>query len=324
LSNISIIIPAFNVAPFIGQTLDSVLSNKADMDIVVVDDVSTDETCAIVEQYMTRHPNIRLLRSDTNTGPGIARNRALKIIDSEYCLFQDADDILAEGAIDTVIALMDETNVDVSVFRHALLRRAEGPPEDVAEDTRKIWEDALGGRESAVLELEKASQFLLMANYPWNKIFRTSFIRRIGLRFSHARVNQDILPHWAAYMQAGRFLAINRTLAIHRLVPGREQITSIFDERRLEIFTALKDTEKLFDDNRTFREKYFHLFLFFKWGMLRWTLANLRPDLRGIFLEHVSHSYRTFTDEDFARIYRHTPELALSIHRVKYAPSTMS
>ena len=52
------------------QTLESMVRNKADMDIIVVDDASTDNTCEVVEQYMHVHQNIRLLRSETNTGPG--------------------------------------------------------------------------------------------------------------------------------------------------------------------------------------------------------------------------------------------------------------
>jgi glycosyltransferase involved in cell wall biosynthesis len=322
---ISVIIPAFNVAEFIGGTLESVLANKADMDIVVVDDASSDNTCDIVEQYIHKHDNIRLMRSETNTGPGVARNKALATIDSEYCLFHDADDMLNEGAIDTVLALMDETDIEVAVFQYSLLTSEGGDPVDMGSETLRIWNDVVGDRDTAIIDLDvgAAAQFLVMVNYPWNKIFRTSFIRRVGLRFSTARINEDILPHWAAYMHAGRFLAIRRSLTIHRLIPGRDQHTNIYDERRLDIFTGLKETEKLFDENRAYRDKYFHLFLYFKWGLLRWALGRLRPELHGLFHQHVLLSYASFTDEDFGRMYKLMPELALISYRMKYAPNTL-
>lgn len=156
MAKISVIIPAFNIASLIGETLDSVLRNETDMDIVVIDDASTDNTCDIVEQYMAQYANIRLMRNEMNTGPGVARNRALATIDSEYCLFHDADDLLAAGAIDTVLPLMDETNVDVAAFRYNVLRTADGPPGEMPPIDRNIWNDVLGNRDRALIDLDTA------------------------------------------------------------------------------------------------------------------------------------------------------------------------
>ncbi|TQN60502.1 glycosyltransferase family 2 protein [Agrobacterium tumefaciens] len=319
MTKISVIIPAFNIASLIGETLDSVLRNETDMDIVIIDDASTDNTCGIVEQYMAQYANIRLVRNEMNTGPGVARNRALATIDSEYCLFHDADDLLAAGAIDTVLPLMDETNVDVAAFRYNVLRTADGAPGEMPPIDRNIWDDVLGNRDSALIDLDTAVQFLVTINYPWNKILRTSFIRRTGWRFSTARINEDILPHWAAYMNAGQFLAINSSLTTHRLVPGREQHTSTFDERRLDMFAALKDAEKLFNDNPIFRAKYYPIFIIFKAGLLEWANRQMRHDLLGLFREHAAHSYQYFTDEDFDSVYQINPSIALASYRMKHS-----
>jgi hypothetical protein len=124
-------------------------------------------------------------------------------------------------------------------------------------------------------------------------------------------------------MKAGRFLAINRNLTAHRIIPGRDQHTNVYDERRFEIFAALKDVEKLFEENQVFRDKFFHLFLFFKIGLLRWAYSSMRQDLRGIFREYLANSYESFTDEDFHKIYKVMPDLALMTHRLKYAPATL-
>jgi len=319
VAKISVIIPAFNIANLIGETLDSVLRNETDMDIVVVDDASTDNTCDIVEQYVARHANIRLMRNAMNTGPGVARNRALATIDSEYCLFHDADDILGAGAVDTVLPLMDSTNIDVAAFRYDVLRTADGPPGEMSPIDKNIWDNVLGDRESAMIDLDSAAQFLVTINYPWNKILRTSFIRRTNWHFSTARINEDILPHWAAYMNAGHFLAINSSLTTHRLVPGREQHTSTFDERRLEMFKALRDAEKLFEDSPIFRAKFYPIFIIFKAGLLEWANQQMRHDLLGLFREHAAHSYQYFTDEDFHSVYQINPSLALASYRMKHS-----
>lgn len=319
MAKISVIIPAYNMASLIGETLDSVLRNETDMDIVVVDDASSDDTCAVVEEYVSRHPNIRLMRSETNTGPGVARNRALATINSDYCLCHDADDLLHAGALDLVLPLMDETNIDVTSFKYSLMRTVDGPLDEMSPLDKTVWDMALGEREADIIDLDSAAQFLMTINYPWNKILRTSFIRRTGWSFSSARINEDILPHWAAYMNAGRFLAINRSLSTHRLVPGREQHTSTFDERRLELFAALRDTEKLFMANPLFRAKYYPIFIVFKAGLVEWAHQRIQPDLQGLFREYAARSYEHFTDEDFDNVYQINPSIALSSYRLKHS-----
>lgn len=319
MAKISIIIPAYNIASLIGETLESVVRNNADMDIVVVDDASTDNTCDVVEQFMEKHANVRLLRSETNTGPGVARNRALALVDSEYCLFHDADDLLGEKALSTVLPLLDSSGLDVASFRYSVLRTAGDPAGEMPPVDKNIWDGVLGEQETAVVELDNAAQFLVTINYPWNKIIRTSFIRRINWKFSTARINEDILPHWSAYMNAGKFLAINTSLTTHRLVPGREQHTNTFDERRLEMFKALADTEKLFEENALFRAKYYPVFVVFKAGLLEWVNRQIRPELQGLFREYAAYSYKNFTDEDFDRVYRINPGIALGSYRTKHS-----
>jgi len=60
--------------------------------------------------------------------PRGARNRALALVDSEYCLFHDADDLLGEDDINTVLPLMDSSGVDVAAFRYSVLRTADEIP----------------------------------------------------------------------------------------------------------------------------------------------------------------------------------------------------
>ncbi len=116
-----------------------------------------------------------------------------------------------------------------------------------------------------------------------------------------------------------RFLAINTSLTSHRLVPGREQHTNTFDERRLEMFRALEDAEKLIAENRIFRAKYYPVFVIFKAGLLEWVNRQIRQDLRSLFREYASYSCRHFTDDDFDRVYRINPGIALGSYRTKHS-----
>lgn len=92
---VSIITPAWNAAPFITETVDSVLAQTfPDWELLVVDDGSTDETAAIVEAFARRDSRIRLLRQG-NAGPSAARNHGMREARGRFLAFLDSDDTWA-------------------------------------------------------------------------------------------------------------------------------------------------------------------------------------------------------------------------------------
>ena len=92
---LSIIIPVYNCAEHIGKCLDSVLlqKNAHKFQIIVVNDGSTDNSAAIVEEYCINHPNITLL-NQKNRGVSMARNAGIKMATGDYITFVDADDMV--------------------------------------------------------------------------------------------------------------------------------------------------------------------------------------------------------------------------------------
>jgi glycosyltransferase involved in cell wall biosynthesis len=108
----SVVIPAFNAAPFIGAAIESVLDQNIAMafEIVVVDDGSRDATAAIAERYDRR---VRCLRQ-ANGGPGSARNAGVRAADGNIIALLDADDIALPGGLEAVITFMlEQPEVDV-------------------------------------------------------------------------------------------------------------------------------------------------------------------------------------------------------------------
>ncbi len=100
---VSVIIPVFNAAPYLRESLDSVLSQDyPDIEVVVVDDGSSDDSLAILRSYGAR---IRLLQQQRR-GPGAARNRAVQEARGEYLAFHDADDVWLPGKLPTQMRFM--------------------------------------------------------------------------------------------------------------------------------------------------------------------------------------------------------------------------
>jgi teichuronic acid biosynthesis glycosyltransferase TuaG len=91
---VSIVIPAFNAARFIGEAIGSVQSQTyGTWEMIVVDDCSRDDTCTIVEGLAAADPRIRLVRRKENGGPAAARNTALDAATGQYVAFLDSDDV---------------------------------------------------------------------------------------------------------------------------------------------------------------------------------------------------------------------------------------
>ncbi|MHB1454847.1 MAG: glycosyltransferase family 2 protein [Saccharofermentanales bacterium] len=93
-SLVSIIMPAFNCAEYIGRTIDSVIGQSYhNWEIIIADDCSTDDTAAVVQAYRAADPRIRYIRMDRNSGAAMARNMAVELAQGRYLAFLDSDDV---------------------------------------------------------------------------------------------------------------------------------------------------------------------------------------------------------------------------------------
>lgn len=102
---VSIIIPVYNGAEFIHIALNSALAQtERNLEVIVVDDASTDGTCAVVEQYCRRDTRVRLIRSETQSGPARARNTGFDAASGEWVAILDADDWYTEDRLTRLLA----------------------------------------------------------------------------------------------------------------------------------------------------------------------------------------------------------------------------
>lgn len=99
---VSIIIPVYNVAPYLRECLDSVLAQTfADWEAVCVDDGSTDGSCAILDEYALKDKRFKIIHQ-RNAGVSAARNAALNVVNGEWVCFLDADDVWNDNWLSNV------------------------------------------------------------------------------------------------------------------------------------------------------------------------------------------------------------------------------
>lgn len=114
---ISVIIPTYNVEKFIGETLESVINQTfEDMEIICVNDGSSDGTLDILKEYSNNDGRIKIIDKE-NGGVGSARNRGLDAAKGKYIIFLDSDDMLDLNALSELYDIANEKNTDLIMFR---------------------------------------------------------------------------------------------------------------------------------------------------------------------------------------------------------------
>lgn len=108
---VSVIMPTYNCAKFIGETIKSIQAQTySNWELIIVDDCSTDNTKEVVENYVKLDKRIKYNSLEKNSGAAVARTSAMKIADGEYMAFCDSDDIWLDVKIEKQLKFMKKNN----------------------------------------------------------------------------------------------------------------------------------------------------------------------------------------------------------------------
>ena len=109
MTKVTVLVAAYNAAPFLPKCLDSLMNQTLhDIQVVCVDDASTDQTLQVLNQYALRDLRIDIVRLDKNHGPAYARNEGLKLAKGEFVCMVDADDWLSADALQKAVEAFDD------------------------------------------------------------------------------------------------------------------------------------------------------------------------------------------------------------------------
>lgn len=187
---VSVIVPVYNSSPYLGDALGSVLAQTLrDIEVVCVDDGSTDGSEAILAEYAAKDKRLKIV-TQKNRGQGAARNRGLASAHGEYVYFMDADDELAAGdALERLVAVADAERLDVLFFD------AETRVDDDLNVSPSVVraEDYIRHRDYSSVRTgrELFAQFLSNNEYtvsPCLVLLRRSFMEENEIRFPDERI----------------------------------------------------------------------------------------------------------------------------------------
>ncbi len=173
---LSVIMPAYNVEKYIRQCLESLVNQtEENIEIVCVDDCSSDKTAELIEQYCRSDHRVRLIRHASNLNGSQARKDGILASSGEYIMFADADDYLETNACETAVSYIRQYDTDVLQFGTFVENCAALPEERILSNQRALepCTEKLEGDVFGACFLEKKFSFTL-----WNKIYRGSLCRK--------------------------------------------------------------------------------------------------------------------------------------------------
>ncbi|WP_209324182.1 glycosyltransferase family 2 protein [Brevibacterium renqingii] len=195
---ISVIVPVYNGERFLADCLRSVLAQcHEELELIVVDDGSTDSTPAIIEDFAMADDRVVRLLAD-HGGASRARNAALDVARGEWIMFVDADDEILSPCLLAAVAGVDCSGVDVVTFETTgdSLALAEARDRALVPRHRCTSERSMGSRPRRVLDPDYLVPRIVdeSLNTVWNKAYRRRTVVRSGARFpAGISLGEDLL-----------------------------------------------------------------------------------------------------------------------------------
>ena len=213
--DISIVMPAYNAASTISFALFSILKQThQSFEVIVCDDYSRDNTQYVVEGF--KDPRIRLLISESNLGPGLARDKAIREARGSWVALIDADDAWHPERLSRLLDAGTRINSDV-LFDDALLCHDGG--ETLIPWRRIHGHSAFGAHDSFPRQVS-IEDYIREDRLLIQPLIRTEFIRKHGIRHSTRRFGEDAEFYLRLGLCGARFCYLPQPLYHYRITPG--------------------------------------------------------------------------------------------------------
>ena len=145
---VSVIVPVYNVADYLPQCIDSIVRQTyTRLEVLLVDDGSTDSSGDICDQWAARDARIRVIHK-LNGGLSDARNAALDVMTGQMVMMVDGDDYVSDDCVETLVKLMDDTQCDVAIGQWCMFDDNNQPRSSSHSDNIQVFD-----REQAINQL---------------------------------------------------------------------------------------------------------------------------------------------------------------------------
>lgn len=210
---ISVIIPVHNGGKFLNECLQSVCNQTLkDIEIICVDDASTDDSAKILSSFAEYDPRITVITHAENTGAGIARNHGLEIARGKYISFLDADDIFEKHYLESMYTACEKHDLDFVTCRCDLF---DANTKEVTGAEWAVRKELLPAKQVFSIQ-DTHNIFKLFTGWAWDKLYRRQFILDAKLKFQGLETTNDMYFTFMALVKANRISVVDDVLVHHR------------------------------------------------------------------------------------------------------------
>ena len=213
---VSIVVPIFNVDKYLDQCVLSILNQEyKNIEVILVDDGSTDKSGLKCDQYKTTDPRVKVIHQ-MNQGHGPACNVGIKESIGEYLYFCDGDDYLFPNTIKRLVETAEKNKVKVAIctayaFDDLTKEVIIDPTHSLIRIPRQNDNDTLS-RKTIIREANKLSA------RPWDKILDAEWLKKEGIFFPEISMSYDDVPfHWLVLAKTQKVALIREQLYAYRL-----------------------------------------------------------------------------------------------------------
>lgn len=206
---VSIIVPVYNVAPYITDCLQSVINQTyTDLEVLLIDDCGTDDSIQIAERIVQEYKGsiqFRILHHDINRGLSAARNTGIDEAKGEYIFFLDSDDTIFPECIQNLYdSITQEVGIDMAIGNYDVDLKSCPPPLKLESGIYK----------NNILELYTHAKFYMMA---WNKLIKKDFLLKNNLYFKEGIIHEDDLWSFCCACKLRKISVLQQKTLLYRV-----------------------------------------------------------------------------------------------------------
>ena len=220
--DVSVIVPVYNSAQYISKCINSLLEQDGAIEIIIINDASTDESFEIIEEYKERDSRITIINNDINRGAAYSRNIGLDKARGRYIMFVDSDDLLAPDAVKKITHKMDETNSDMAYLGMHMFPEMASTQKSIQGEYRGLFSG-----EKLLQRFITNSEFFL---YLCSVCYKRSFVENNKLRFQNIKIGEGGDFILRALLEADRVIVDSDVLYYYRI--HNESITHSKDFKK--------------------------------------------------------------------------------------------
>lgn len=291
---VSVVVPVYNVEDYLEECLDSIVNQTLkDIEIICVNDGSTDNSLEILNQYAEKDDRFTVI-SQENAGHAVATNRGMELAKGEYLFLMDSDDFLKLTAFEDTVKLADEKNVDFVLFQAINYYMDTEEYKEQENYSMNRLANFVGDK---VFNWKDVKKYIFNISVtPWSKLYKRQFIEDCGAKFPEGLIFDDNVFFWDVLFNAERIVFLRKHLFVRRWHSASS--TKAGDKRfidSIEIYRLIWAQFKKYGAFEEFRQRLYNSRV--RVGYMR--LSRIKPEFRKMFFDEYKKSMNEIKQEDF-------------------------